>query len=103
MGNDQDVVDRDLTQEDEETEPSFFASPKRLLQTAFVVLLLLAAIYILVPKILGTKGAIGQLGDVALGVDRVFVAAERDDGDLHAVGRDAGSGKRANGVLELAS
>jgi uncharacterized protein (TIRG00374 family) len=65
MGNDQDVVDRDLTQEDEETEPSFFASPKRLLQTAFVVLLLLAAIYILVPKILGTKGAIGQLGDAS--------------------------------------
>ena len=64
MGNDQDVVvDRDLTQEGEETEPSFFASPKRLLQTAFVVLLLLAAIYILVPKIIGTKGAIGQLSD----------------------------------------
>jgi uncharacterized protein (TIRG00374 family) len=62
MGSDQDVVDRDLT-EGEETEPSFFASPKRLLQTAVVVLLLLAAIYILVPKIVGTKGAIGQLSD----------------------------------------
>jgi len=63
MGNDQDVVDRDLTEEGEETEPSFFASPKRLLQTAVVVLLLLAAIYILVPKIVGTRGAIGQLSD----------------------------------------
>jgi dTDP-4-amino-4,6-dideoxygalactose transaminase len=63
MGNDQDVVDRDLTEKGEETEPSFFASPKRLLQTAVVVLLLLAAIYILVPKIVGTKGAIGQLSD----------------------------------------
>jgi uncharacterized protein (TIRG00374 family) len=61
MGNDQDVVDRDPTQEGEETEPSFFASPKRLLQTAVVVLALLAAIYILVPKIVGTKGAISQL------------------------------------------
>ena len=67
MGNDQDVVDRDLTDEGEETEPSFFASPKRLLQTAVVVLLLLAAIYILVPKIVGTKGAIGQLSDAAPG------------------------------------
>jgi uncharacterized protein (TIRG00374 family) len=65
MGNDQDVVDRDLTEEGEETEPSFFASPKRLLQTVVVVLLLLAAIYILVPKIVGTKGAIGQLGDAS--------------------------------------
>jgi uncharacterized protein (TIRG00374 family) len=65
MGNDQDVVDRDLNEKAEETEPSFFASPKRLLQTAFVVLLLLAAIYILVPKIVGTKGAIGQLSDAS--------------------------------------
>jgi uncharacterized protein (TIRG00374 family) len=63
MGSDQDVVDRDRTQEGEETEPSFFASPKRLLETVVVVLLLLAAIYILVPKIVGTKGAIGQLSD----------------------------------------
>jgi uncharacterized protein (TIRG00374 family) len=63
MGSDQDVVDRDLAQQAEEIEPSFFASPKRLLQTAVVVLALLAAIYILVPKIVGTKGAIGQLGD----------------------------------------
>jgi uncharacterized protein (TIRG00374 family) len=65
MGSDQDVVDRDLTQEGEETEPAFFASPKRLIQTVVVVLLLLAAIYILVPKIVGTKGAIGQLGDAS--------------------------------------
>ena len=57
------MVDRDLAQQAEEIEPSFFASPKRFLQTAVVVLALLAAIYILVPKIVGTKGAIGQLGD----------------------------------------
>jgi uncharacterized protein (TIRG00374 family) len=63
MGNDHDVVDRDLNEEAEETEPSFFASPKRLLQTVVVVLVLLAAIYILLPKIVGIKGAIGQLGD----------------------------------------
>jgi uncharacterized protein (TIRG00374 family) len=63
MGNDHDVVDRDLTEEGEETEPSFFASPKRLLQTGLVVLLLLAAIYVLLPRIVGIKGAVGQLGD----------------------------------------
>jgi uncharacterized protein (TIRG00374 family) len=63
MGNDHDVVDRDLTEEGEETEPSFFASPKRLLQTGLVVLILLAAIYIFLPKIVGIKGAVGQLSD----------------------------------------
>jgi uncharacterized protein (TIRG00374 family) len=63
MGNDHDVVDRDLTEEGEETEPSFFASPKRLLQTGLVVLLLLAAIYVLLPRIVGIKGAVGQLGE----------------------------------------
>ena len=67
MGNDHDVVDRDLTEEGEETEPSFFASPKRLLQTGLVVLLLLAAIYIFLPKIVGIKGALGQLGDASPG------------------------------------
>ncbi|HYQ13141.1 MAG TPA: lysylphosphatidylglycerol synthase transmembrane domain-containing protein [Solirubrobacterales bacterium] len=76
MGNDHDVVDRDLTEEDKETEPSFFASPKRLLQTGLVVLLLLAAIYVFLPKIVGIKGAVSQLSDatpgwlvVALGFD----------------------------------
>jgi len=63
MGNDHDVVDRDLSEEGEETEPSFFASPKRLVQTGLVVLLLLAAIYILLPKVVGIKGAAGQLAD----------------------------------------
>ena len=63
MGNDHDVVDRDLSEEGEEAEPSFFASPKRLLETGLVVLLLLAAIYILLPKVVGIKGAVGQLAD----------------------------------------
>ena len=67
MGNDHDVVDRDLTEEDKETEPSFFASPKRLLQTGLVVLLLLAAIYVFLPKIVGIKGAVSQLSDATPG------------------------------------
>jgi uncharacterized protein (TIRG00374 family) len=67
MGSDQDVVDRDLKEEAEETEPSFFASPKRLLQTFVVVLVLLGAIYILLPRIVGIQGALGQLSDAAPG------------------------------------
>src|SRR3954451_11800464 len=65
MGNDQDVVDRDLVEEAEETEPSFFASPKRLIQTFVVVLVLLAAIYILLPKLVGIQDALGQLQDAS--------------------------------------
>jgi uncharacterized protein (TIRG00374 family) len=65
MGSDQDVVDRDLTEEGEETEPSFFASPKRILQTVVVVLVLLAAIYILLPRLVGIQDALGSLDDAA--------------------------------------
>jgi uncharacterized protein (TIRG00374 family) len=67
MGSDQDVVDRDLTEEGEETEPSFFASPKRILQTVVVVVLLLAAIYILLPRVVGIQDAMGQLDGAAPG------------------------------------
>jgi uncharacterized protein (TIRG00374 family) len=66
MGSDQDVVDRDLT-EAEETEPSFFASPKRMLQTTVVVILLVGAIYILLPRLVGIQDAMGQLGNAAPG------------------------------------
>jgi hypothetical protein len=75
MGSDQDLVDRDLTEEGEEIEPSFFASPKRMLQTAVVVLVLVGAIYILLPRLVGIQDAMGQLGNAApgwLGVALVF-------------------------------
>ena len=50
--SDPDVVDRDLVDEEdgEEDEPSFFADPKRLAQTGIVVLLLVGAIYVLLPE-----------------------------------------------------
>jgi uncharacterized protein (TIRG00374 family) len=67
MGSDRDVVDRDLTEEAEETEPSFFATPKRILQTVVVVLAAMAAIYILLPRIVGIQDALGQLSDAAPG------------------------------------
>jgi uncharacterized protein (TIRG00374 family) len=75
--SDQDVVDRDLGEEAEETEPSFFASRKRMLQTAVVVILLLGAIYILLPRLVGIQDALGQLEDAApgwLAVALAFVA-----------------------------
>jgi uncharacterized protein (TIRG00374 family) len=67
MGNDQEVVDRDpeVREEEErpEDEPSFFANPRRIAETLFVVLLLVAAIYVLVPRFFDTQNALGKLGD----------------------------------------
>jgi uncharacterized protein (TIRG00374 family) len=64
MGSDPEAVGRDLVdQEDESSEPSFFADPKRLAQTAVVVLLLVGAIYVLLPKLVGIQGALAKLDD----------------------------------------
>lgn len=50
-------------EEDEDAEePSFFADPKRIIQTILVVLLLVAGIYLLFPSILGLEDAIQRLG-----------------------------------------
>jgi uncharacterized protein (TIRG00374 family) len=46
-----------------ESEPSFFADPKRLIQTGVAVVLLLVAIYVLLPKIIGLKGALHQIDE----------------------------------------
>jgi uncharacterized protein (TIRG00374 family) len=56
-----------------EAEPSFFADPKRLIQTFVAVILLVVAIYVLLPKIVGLQGALDKIeeGDpvwVVLGV-----------------------------------
>jgi uncharacterized protein (TIRG00374 family) len=61
-----------------DAEPSFFADPKRLIQTGVAVVLLLVAIYVLVPKLFDLQDALGKIdqGDplwIALGV--VFCAA----------------------------
>jgi uncharacterized protein (TIRG00374 family) len=66
MGNDQEVVDRDLEaldEEGQEAEPSFFADPKRIGHTLLVVLLLVAAIYVLLPRVFDTQDVIGKLDD----------------------------------------
>src|SRR5262249_8735567 len=46
-----------------EAEPSFFADPKRLIQTGIAVVLLLVAIYVLLPKLFDLQDAIGKIGD----------------------------------------
>jgi uncharacterized protein (TIRG00374 family) len=74
MGSDPQVVDRDLVEdedqnedlvedEDQNEEPSFFADPKRIAETLVVVLLMVGAIYVLLPKLVGIQGAVAKLGD----------------------------------------
>jgi uncharacterized protein (TIRG00374 family) len=47
----------------EEAEPSFFADPKRLIQTFVAVIVLVVAIYFLFPKVIGLEGALERIGD----------------------------------------
>jgi uncharacterized protein (TIRG00374 family) len=44
-----------------EAEPSFFADPKRLIQTGVAVVLLLVAIYVLIPKLFDLQDALGKI------------------------------------------
>jgi len=58
-----------------EAEPSFFADPKRLIQTGVAVVLLLVAIYVLIPKVFDLQDALGKIdqGDpVWIGLGVVF-------------------------------
>jgi uncharacterized protein (TIRG00374 family) len=56
-----------------EAEPSFFANPKRLIQTAIAVVLLLVAIYVLIPRLFDLQDALDKIGEgdplwIAIGV-----------------------------------
>src|SRR5919108_4724375 len=63
MGSDPEAVDRDLVEEGEDAEPSFFGDPKRIAQTVIVVVALVAAIYILLPRLVGVQDALARLDD----------------------------------------
>ncbi len=65
MGSDSEAVDASLDVESEEAEPSFFADPKRLVQTLVIVVVLVAAIYILLPRLVGIQDALGKLSDAS--------------------------------------
>jgi uncharacterized protein (TIRG00374 family) len=65
-----------------EAEPSFFADPKRLIQTLVAAVLLIVAIYVLLPKIAGFEDVFGEIkeGDpiwiaVAIGFNVVAFGA----------------------------
>jgi uncharacterized protein (TIRG00374 family) len=47
----------------DEAEPSFFADPKRLIETFVAVILLVVAIYVLFPRVVGLEGALDSIGD----------------------------------------
>jgi uncharacterized protein (TIRG00374 family) len=49
--------------EGQETEPSFFEDPVRIAQTAVAVLIVVAAIYFLFPKLVGVEDGVRKLGD----------------------------------------
>src|ERR671925_1303573 len=46
-----------------EAEPSFFADPKRIVQTLVAVVLLVVAIYVLIPRLFDLEDAIDKIGD----------------------------------------
>jgi uncharacterized protein (TIRG00374 family) len=48
---------------DEEDEPSFFEDPGQITKTLIIVVVLIAAIYIVLPKIAGLEDALALLGD----------------------------------------
>ena len=51
----------EATDEEDEGEPSFFADPKRLVQTLLIVVVLIGAIYFLLPNIVGLDDAVSKL------------------------------------------
>jgi uncharacterized membrane protein YbhN (UPF0104 family) len=53
-------------EEADEAAASFFARPKRLIQTGVLVLLLIGGIYFLFPKIVGVEGTFEKFGDAEL-------------------------------------
>ncbi len=62
----------------EDEEPKFFESPKRIAQTIVIVLLVLVAVYLLFPKVVGIEGGFHTLGEgdpVWIGVALLFSLA----------------------------
>ncbi len=55
--------DQDAREVVAEAEPSFFADPKRIIQTTVAVVLLFVAIYVLVPRLFDLQDAIGKIED----------------------------------------
>lgn len=59
--------DTDEEEDGAEDEPSFFDDPGQITRTLVVVVLMVAAIYVFVPKLAGLEDAIARLGDARRG------------------------------------
>jgi putative heme transporter len=55
--------EREIEDEDEAVEPSYFEDPKRLAQTALLVVLIVAGIYFLFPQVAGFEDGLAKLGE----------------------------------------
>ena len=53
----------DLRPDGDDEAPSLFESPRKVLITTLVVLLMFAAIYVLLPKLIGLEDAIEKMGE----------------------------------------
>jgi len=51
------------TQHEDSDEPSFFANPKRIIQTIVAIVVLTVAIYVLIPKFVGLEGSLDKISD----------------------------------------
>jgi uncharacterized protein (TIRG00374 family) len=71
----QQVVGEPAKPEAEEPEPSFFEDPGQITKTLIVVVVLIAAIYVLVPKVAGLEDAIAKLGEARRSWIAVALAA----------------------------
>jgi uncharacterized protein (TIRG00374 family) len=56
-------AEREIEDEDEAVEPSHFEDPKRLAQTALLVVLIVAGIYFLFPQVAGFEDGLAKLGE----------------------------------------
>ena len=56
-------VESDEDDDEEDYEPSFFENPKRLAQSALIILVLVVGIYVLLPKLVADQNARAKLGD----------------------------------------
>jgi uncharacterized protein (TIRG00374 family) len=56
-------ADTSLPEIVDEAEPRFFADPKRLIETFVAVILLVVAIYVLFPRVVGLEGALDSIDD----------------------------------------
>ena len=56
-------VESNEDDDEEDYEPSFFENPKRLAQSALIILVLVVGIYVLLPKLVADQNARAKLGD----------------------------------------